>query len=90
VWPTLRTGGLMLLYVIGYTAGRLVIELVRIDEANEILGQRVNVWVSVVVLVAAAGWLVMFQLGRWPRAGSVQPGDPGDTALPGRETSTSH
>jgi prolipoprotein diacylglyceryl transferase len=89
VWPSLRTGGLMLLYVIGYTAGRLVIELVRIDDANEILGQRVNVWVSVVVLVAATGWLVMFQLGRWPRAGSVQPGEPDDTALPGREASSS-
>ncbi|MEI2650334.1 MAG: hypothetical protein V9G15_15310 [Dermatophilaceae bacterium] len=33
----------------GYPLGRLFIELMRTDEANRILGQRVNVWVSLLV-----------------------------------------
>jgi prolipoprotein diacylglyceryl transferase len=40
-------------YVMGYTVGRFWIELMRTDEANEILGARVNVWVSVLVFVGA-------------------------------------
>jgi phosphatidylglycerol---prolipoprotein diacylglyceryl transferase len=87
VWPRLRTGGLLLLYVIGYTAGRLCIELVRIDSANEILGQRVNVWVSILVMLAAVVWLVGFQRGHWP----VPPDSvgAGDSPVPDRETATS-
>ena len=38
------------LYVIGYTIGRFWIEALRIDDANHILGVRVNNWVSLIVL----------------------------------------
>lgn len=53
----LRPGSVFALYVVGYTLGRLWIELVRIDPASEVLGQRVNVWVSLLVM---AGGIVAF------------------------------
>lgn len=46
------------LYVAGYTAGRTWIELMRTDEASHILGVRVNVWVSILVFLAAAFYFV--------------------------------
>ena len=49
VLPRLRTGYLFAMYVLGYTVGRLWIELLRIDTANELWGLRVNVWTSIVV-----------------------------------------
>ena len=39
------------LYVMGYPLGRVVIELMRTDEANHILGVRLNVWTSVLVFL---------------------------------------
>ncbi len=53
VLPHLRTGYLFAVYVLGYTAGRLWIELLRIDTANELWGMRINVWTSIVVGLAA-------------------------------------
>ncbi len=50
-------GQVIALYMMGYTAGRIVFELMRTDEATMILGQRINVWVS--ILVFAAG-LVLY------------------------------
>ncbi len=52
-------GRVFWLYVMVYTSGRLWIELVRIDEANHILGLRVNVWTS---LLVGLGALVAFVL----------------------------
>lgn len=52
-------GRVFWLYVIIYTTGRLWIELVRIDPAEKILGLRLNVWTSVIVLIGA---LVAFVL----------------------------
>jgi prolipoprotein diacylglyceryl transferase len=46
-------GRVFALYVAGYAAGRLWIELLRIDEANTLAGLRLNVWTSIVVLVGA-------------------------------------
>jgi prolipoprotein diacylglyceryl transferase len=42
------------LYGMLYTAGRGVIEMLRTDPANYVLGLRLNVWTSVVVFVGAA------------------------------------
>jgi hypothetical protein len=42
----------------GYTAGRFWIELMRTDEANDIAGVRVNVWVSVLVFLGALLYFV--------------------------------
>ncbi|MEM8904968.1 MAG: prolipoprotein diacylglyceryl transferase [Actinomycetota bacterium] len=64
-----RDGAIFALYVVGYTFGRLWIELVRIDPASEVLGQRVNVWVS--LLVMAGGLVAFLRLRRDPE--SVEP-----------------
>jgi prolipoprotein diacylglyceryl transferase len=65
IWCTLVAAGLILwakklapgqvfsAYVALYSAGRLLIEVIRIDEANTIAGLRVNVWVSAIVAVLA-------------------------------------
>lgn len=54
---TLHPGQLFALYVMGYPLGRVFIELIRTDEANRILGLRVNVWVSVLVFLLGL-WLL--------------------------------
>ena len=46
-------------YVAGYTAGRTWIELMRTDEATQVGGLRVNVWVSIVVFLGAIVYLVL-------------------------------
>src|SRR3546814_16002372 len=50
----LRRGQLFTLYVAGYALGRLWVEALRNDPANEILGLRVNIWTSLAALVLAA------------------------------------
>ncbi|OWV10167.1 prolipoprotein diacylglyceryl transferase [Micromonospora wenchangensis] len=52
------------LYVMGYTAGRFWIELMRTDEANHILGLRLNVWTAGLVFLGA---LIYFLRVRGPR-----------------------
>jgi prolipoprotein diacylglyceryl transferase len=54
----LGAGQVLALYVLGYTFGRFWIELLRDDEANEILGLRVNSWVSILVFLAALAWFL--------------------------------
>ncbi len=53
LFPNLKKGYSWAVYVVGYTVGRLWIELLRIDKATELFGMRVNVWTSLVVLFAA-------------------------------------
>ena len=53
-------------YVAGYTAGRFWIEIMRTDEATLIFGQRVNVFVSVLVFLGAIAYLVI-AMSRGPR-----------------------
>ncbi len=64
-------GRVFALYVMGYTAGRVWIELLRIDTANHVLGLRVNVWTSILVF---AGGLAYFLLHPGPRETVVEPG----------------
>jgi len=54
----LGKGRAFALYVMGYTAGRFWIEMMRTDEAHEILGARINVWVSVLVFLGALFYFV--------------------------------
>ena len=51
----LRRGQVFALYVAGYPLGRVVFELMRSDEANLILGLRVNVWTSILVFLLGVG-----------------------------------
>ena len=59
----LSHGRAFALYVALYCAGRLWIELLRIDDANRFLGVRINVFTAVVVGLLAVAYLV-WQRGR--------------------------
>ncbi len=59
-----RRGQIFALYVAGYPIGRGVIEFMRTDDANHILGLRVNSWVSVLVFLLGVFLYVWF--GRRP------------------------
>jgi prolipoprotein diacylglyceryl transferase len=49
----IRPPGLFCLYVAWYTFGRFFMELLRVDEAHEWFGLRLNAWVSIVVFALA-------------------------------------
>jgi prolipoprotein diacylglyceryl transferase len=57
----LAKGNLFALYVAGYTFGRFFIEALRVDSAHEILGMRVNSWVSLIIFGTAIAVLVIRQ-----------------------------
>ena len=59
-----RRGQIFALYVAGYPIGRGVVEFMRTDDANHILGLRVNSWVS--ILVFLLGVFLYFWFGRRP------------------------
>ena len=71
-------GRVMALYVMAYTAGRVWIEMLRIDnvELKDVLGVRFNVWTSIVLFVAAAAYFVI--------SSRRHPGREEDVYLPGR------
>jgi prolipoprotein diacylglyceryl transferase len=66
----LRKGQAFALYLAMYTFGRSFFEYLRVDPANEILGQRVNSWVAAGVCVLSIAWFVW--LGR--RGAEYPPG----------------
>jgi prolipoprotein diacylglyceryl transferase len=51
-------GDVFALYVCGYTLGRLWIEALRIDDANYVLGFRLNIWVSLIVIASSVVYLI--------------------------------
>ena len=57
----LPRGRLIAVYLIGYGIGRWWVESLRIDPANEIAGLRVNIWMSLALIIG--GIVVTF----WPR-----------------------
>lgn len=63
----LAPGQLFALYVLGYTLGRVWIEMLRIDDAELVFGVRLNVWVSLLVGIGAL--VAFWWLGRHPRRG---------------------
>jgi prolipoprotein diacylglyceryl transferase len=65
----LRNGQLFAVYMMGYTLGRAWIEALRIDEANHILGLRLNLWTCAVVYVAGLVLFVARRGGRPLEAG---------------------
>ncbi|OEU97015.1 prolipoprotein diacylglyceryl transferase [Streptomyces oceani] len=52
-------GRVFALYVAVYTVGRFWIEYLRIDDAHEVLGLRLNNWTSVVVFLGAVAYIVV-------------------------------
>lgn len=69
----IRRGGLIAVYVVGYAVARIWLETVRIDPATEVGGVRINIWMSIVAIAVAGGWL----LARG-RRGDDDPVDSGD------------
>lgn len=75
-------GQVISLYVVGYTLGRLWIEMLRTDSATMILGQRINVWVAIAVCLAGIVAFVLFgRRGDYPVRGAEA--EPGDTTANG-------
>lgn len=60
----LGRGRAFALYVMAYTAGRFWVEALRVDRAHQILGMRVNSWVSILVFLGA---LIYFVAVRGPQ-----------------------
>jgi prolipoprotein diacylglyceryl transferase len=71
---SLARGQLFGLYVAGYPVGRVVIEKMRTDEAELVLGQRLNVWTSIVVFLLGV-WIFWFT-GRRARRDRVPVSEP--------------
>ena len=73
VWVDRRarfaSGQVFGLYLMGYTLGRVWIEMLRVDEAQHILGLRLNVWTSIAVFLA--GLAVFCVAGRPGRSTTV-------------------
>jgi prolipoprotein diacylglyceryl transferase len=74
---SLAKGQIAALYGMLYTAGRGVIEMVRIDPANHVLGLRLNVWTSVLVFAGSA--FAFWRFGRRRRPEPEAGGTTGPT-----------
>lgn len=84
----LRRGQVFALYVAGYPVGRVLIELMRTDEANLVLGLRVNVWVSILVFLLGVGLFLWF--GSRPQGSDEPPTTPPDEASADDAPASSH
>ncbi len=58
---SLRKGSILPLWIAGYGALRFVIETLRTDPANEILGIRVNHWISGMAVIVGLAWFAAIQ-----------------------------
>lgn len=66
-----RRGRLFAVYILGYGLGRFWVEALRSDAASLILGVRINLWVSGLLVVGGLGWLL------WPSGADEVGGDDG-------------
>jgi prolipoprotein diacylglyceryl transferase len=55
----LRPGELFACYVLGYGIGRLWVEDLRIDHASLVLGLRINLWMSGILILGSIAYLVI-------------------------------
>ncbi|HLL32722.1 MAG TPA: prolipoprotein diacylglyceryl transferase [Streptomyces sp.] len=62
------------LYVAAYCAGRFWIEYMRVDDAHEVLGLRLNNWTALLVFLLAVVYLVVSAKKRPGREEVVEPG----------------
>ncbi len=74
--------GIFALYVTGYSGFRIFEELLRVDPAHHILGERLNFWVACLLTLVGAAWFLYTQRAAersalpGPRAGPAA-GEPG-------------
>lgn len=71
----LHPGAVLGLYVAGYPVGRIVVERMRTDEAEVILGQRLNVWTSLLVFLLGV-WIVWYTRRRAAAETDAEPTAP--------------
>ena len=57
----IRAPGIFALYVTGYSAFRIFEELLRVDPAHHILGERLNFWVAGLLTLVGGAWFVYTQ-----------------------------
>lgn len=69
----LRRGQAWAAYVVLYPVGRIVVESLRSDFANTVMGLRVNVWVCIAVFLLGVAMFLTFRVN--PRDMVAQPGD---------------
>ncbi|WAX80561.1 prolipoprotein diacylglyceryl transferase [Streptomyces sp. KMM 9044] len=67
-------GRVFALYVAAYCAGRFWIEYMRVDEAHQVLGLRLNNWTALIVFVLAVAYFVVSAKLRPGRETVVEPG----------------
>jgi prolipoprotein diacylglyceryl transferase len=60
----IRAPGIFALYVTGYSAFRIFEELLRVDPAHHILGERLNFWVASLLTLVGIAWFVYTQRAR--------------------------
>ena len=60
---SIRAPGIFALYVAGYSAFRIFEELLRVDPAHHILGERLNFWVASLLTAAGLAWFARTQRG---------------------------
>ncbi|MBA3264901.1 MAG: prolipoprotein diacylglyceryl transferase [Nocardioidaceae bacterium] len=73
------------LFVMAYTAGRVWIEMLRVDEVNHVWGLRLNVWTSIIVFALATVYFVVVGRRHPGRETDVQPA-PNTSPLGGDDT----
>ncbi|NCU78546.1 MAG: prolipoprotein diacylglyceryl transferase [Actinobacteria bacterium] len=61
-----KSGDIFVMYIFGYSMGRLWIESLRIDEANLILGLRLNIWVSITAIISSTIYLILTRARKKP------------------------
>lgn len=61
-----RSGQVFALYLIAYGTGRIIMETMRLDEAHEYMGIRLNAWASIFAIVLACILVVYFQRRNQP------------------------
>jgi prolipoprotein diacylglyceryl transferase len=84
----IRPPALFSLYVAWYTFGRTFEELMRVDPSHHFLGERINFWVSLLVLIASAAAFVWLQFyrprGPEPTVGTSRSAGGSSMAVPGK------
>ncbi|WP_175955617.1 prolipoprotein diacylglyceryl transferase [Schaalia sp. Marseille-Q2122] len=61
-----RSGQVFTLYLMAYGTGRIIMETMRLDEAHEYLGIRLNAWTSIFAILLACVLFVYFQRREQP------------------------